>query len=251
MIGLELVAKSPPDGYTLLIGPNGLIVISPHTQSKMPVNVLNDLSPVTPFASDQFALVTSPTMSAKTVKELIALAKRKPGTLTFASGGTATAPYAAAELFKSMAGIDILHVPYKEASTLLSDVMSGRIDMDFNGIAVVMPLVKVGKLRVLAVTAQTRAVVWPEVPTLAEAGVPGYEVTGWIGVFAPAATPKDIIAKLNGTIVGILATKEMKDFYAKENVEAKTSTPSEFATRLRAEYEKWGRVINAAGIKAE
>jgi tripartite-type tricarboxylate transporter receptor subunit TctC len=251
MIGLELVAKSPPDGYTLLSTPHSTIVITPHLQSKVPVNVFSDLAPVTPFAGFPQVLVTNPTLPAKTVKELIALAKRKPGTLTFASPGVGTGFHMAGELFKSMAGIEILHVPYKEASTILTDVMSGRVDMVFFTMAVVAPHVKVGKLRALAVTGPTRSVAWPELPTVAEAGVPGYESMGWHGLFAPAATSRDVIDKLNGTIVKILATQEMKDFYASQNVEATTSTPSELATKIRAEYEKWGRVIKAAGLKPE
>jgi tripartite-type tricarboxylate transporter receptor subunit TctC len=251
MIGLELVAKSPPDGYTLLSTPQAPFVIIPHLQSKMPVNVLNDLAPVTPFARFAFVLVTNPTVPAKTVNELIALAKRKPGMLKIASPGVGTGFQLAGELFKSMAGIEILHVPYKEASTRLSDVMSGRVDMMFDTIAVVAPHVKAGKLRALAVTGPTRSVAWPELPTVAEAGVQGYEFTGWFGVFAPAATSRDVIGKVNGTIVKILATQEMKDFYASQDVEATTSTPSEFATRLRAEYERLGRVIKASGLKPE
>jgi tripartite-type tricarboxylate transporter receptor subunit TctC len=188
---------------------------------------------------------------AKTVKELIALAKRKPGTLTVASPGVGTGFHIAGELFKSMAGLDLLHVPYKEVSTLLSDLMSGRVDMWFSTMAVVAPQVKAGKLRALAVTGSTRSGAWPELPTVAEAGVPGYEFIGWHGLLVPAATPKDIIAKLNATIVKILATQELKDLYATQNVEATTSTPSEFATKIRVEYDKWGRVIKAAGIKAE
>lgn len=251
MIGLELVAKSPPDGYTLLSAPQSAILINPYFQSKMSVDVLNGLAPMTPFASTPLVLVISPALPARTVKELIALAKRKPGTLTFASPGVGTGIRMAGELFKSMAGIEILHVPYKEASAFLSDVMSGRVDMVFLTMAVVAPHVKAGKLRALAVTGPTRSVAWPEVPTVAQAGVQGYEFMAWYGLFAPAATSRDVIAKLNGTIVKIIATQEMKDFYAKENVEATTSTPSEFATRLRAEYEKWGRLIKAAGLKPE
>jgi tripartite-type tricarboxylate transporter receptor subunit TctC len=217
----------------------------------MPVNVLKDFAPVTPFARFAMVLVTNPTLPAKTVKELIALAKRKPGVLTIASSGVGTGFQLAGEMFKSMAEIDILHVPFKEDSTLLSDLMSGRIDMTFSSVAVMAPYVMVGKLRALAVTGPTRSVAWPEVPTIAEAGVPGYEYTGWFGVFAPAATSRDVIPKLNGTIVKILATQEMKDFYARQNVEATTSTPSEFATIIRAQYEKLGRVIKAAGLKPE
>jgi tripartite-type tricarboxylate transporter receptor subunit TctC len=182
---------------------------------------------------------------------LIALAKRKPGTLTIASSGVGTGFQLAGEMFKSMAEIDILHVPFKEDSTLLSDLMSGRVDMTFSSVAVMAPLVKAGKLRALAVTGQTRSVAWPEVPTIAEAGVPGYEYTAWFGLFAPAATSRDVIGKLNGTIVKILATQEMKDFYIGQNVEATTSTPNEFVTIIRAQYEKLGRIIKASGLKPE
>ena len=251
MIALELVTKSPPDGYTLLSAPPTAIIINSYLQSKTSVDVLNGLAPVTPFASTPLVLVTSPTLPAQTVKELIALAKRKPGTLTFASPGVGSGIHMAGELFKSTAGIEILHVPYKEASTFLTDVMSGRVDMVFSVAAVVAPLVKAGKLRVLAVTGPTRSAAWPEVPTMAEAGVRGNEVTAWYGLFVPTATPKDIIAKLNSAIVKVLATQEMKNFYATENAEAMTSTPSEFAMKIRAEHDKWGPVIKAAGIKPE
>lgn len=251
LIGLELVAKSLPDGYTLLITPTSSISIDPHLRIKMPVNVLNDLAPVTPYALFPLVLITSPTLPAKTVKELIALAKQKPGTLTFASPGVGTGFHMAGELFKSMAGIDILHVPYKEASTFLSDLISGRVDMMFFTMAVAAPPVKLGKLRALAVTGQKRSATWPELPTVAEAGVQGYEFTGRHGLFAPAAISRDVIGKLNGTIIKILATQEMKDFYATQNVEATTSTPGEFATSIRAEYDKWGRLIKASGLKPE
>jgi tripartite-type tricarboxylate transporter receptor subunit TctC len=251
MIGIELVAKSPPDGYTLLSAPSGPFVITSLLQNKISVNVLTDFAPVTPFASFPVVLVTSPSLPAKTVKELIALAKRKPGTLTFASPGVGTGFGMAGELFKSMAGIDIVHVPYKEASSFVSDVMSGRVDMTFNSMAVVAPQVKAGRLRALAVTGQKRSATWPELPTMAEAGVPGYELMGWVGLLAPAGTSKDIIDKLNGAIVKILATQEMKDFYATQNVDPTPSTPGEFATRIRDEYEKWARLIKAAGLKPE
>lgn len=251
IIAMELVAKSPPDGYALLLAPNSTLTVTPHLYSKMPINVFEDLAPVTTITQFDQVLLVNPVVPAKTVKELIMLAKQKPGLLSYASSGVGSGFHLTAELFKSMAGVNILHVPYKGGLAPLTDLIGGRVDMMFYTLAVVAPLVNAGKLRALAVTGRKRPASMPQLPTIAEAGVPGYEYTGSHGVFAPAATSKQVIEKLNATIAAVLGTREMKEFYARQDVETATSTPADYAAILRAEYEKWGRILKASGVKPE
>jgi tripartite-type tricarboxylate transporter receptor subunit TctC len=251
IIAMEFIAKATPDGSALLLAPNSTITVTPHLYSKMPINVLEDLAPVTTVTQFDQVLLVNPIVPAKTVKELIALAKQKPGLLSYASSGIGSGFHLTAELFKSMAGINILHVPYKGGLTPLTDLIGGRVDMMFYTLAVVAPLVNAGKLRALAVSGKKRPASMPQLPTMAEAGVPGYEYTGSHGVFVPATTPKQVIDKLNGTLARILGTREVKEFYARQDVEAVSSTPAEYAVVLRAEYEKWGRLLKAAGVRPE
>jgi tripartite-type tricarboxylate transporter receptor subunit TctC len=251
IIAMELIAKSQPDGSALLLAPTSTITVTSHLHSKMPINVFEDLAPVTTISQFDQVLLVNPIVPVRTVKDLIVLAKQKPGVLSYASSGVGSGFHLTAELFKSMAGVNILHVPYKGGLAPLTDVIGGRVDMMFYTLAVVAPLVNAGKLRALAVTGRKRPASMPQLPTMSEAGVPGYEYTGSHGVFAPAGTSKQAIEKLNTSIAAVLGTREMKEFYARQDVEAVTSSPDEYATLLRAEYEKWGRILRASGVKPE
>ena len=252
IIANELVVKAPPDGYTLLATPGSSLTTSPHMHARMPFDVLRDLAAVVQIGAFPNVLFVHPSVPAKSVKELIALARARPGVLTFGSAGFGSGLHLAGELFKSMARIDIVHVPYKGGPPAVTDIVGGRIDMMFYTLAVVQQHIKSGRLRALAMSGLTRDPLMPQLPTLTEAGLPGYEFTGWHGILAPAATPRDIIDKLNATVIGILATPAIKEFWASQGMGfASDNSPAQFAARLRADYEKYGRLIKAAGIKPE
>ena len=248
-IAMEIVAKAPPDGYTLFSGPGSSITTNPHMQERMPIDVLRDLVPVAPMGQFSAVLVVHPSMPAKSVGELIALAKRKPGVINFGSPGHGTGFHLAGELFKVQAGIKATHVPYAAISPMLADLIGGRVDMMFFSVIVMAPHVKSGKLRALATTGRTRAEVMPDIPTVAEAGVPDYEYSGFHGIFAPSATPRDIVERLNSMIGKVLALPDVREFYATQNVEVLQMLPAEFAAKVRADHDKWGRIIREAGLK--
>ncbi len=249
-IAMEIVAKAPPDGYTLFSGPGSSITTNPHMQDKMPIDVMRDLVPVSPMGQFSAVLVVHPSMPVKTVGELVVLAKRKPGVVTFGSPGHGTGFHLAVELLKARAGFKATHIPYASTSPMLADLIGGRVDMMIFSIIVMAPHVKAGKLRALATTGKTRSGVMPDLPTVAEAGVRDYEYTGFHGIFAPAATPRDIVERLNGMIAKVLATPEMRDYYATQNVEVLLMNPAEFAAKVRADHDTWGKLIRDAGLKS-
>lgn len=252
IIANELVVKAPADGYTLLATPGSSLTTSPHMHAHMTFDVLRDLAPVAQIGAFAYVLFVHPNVPAKSVKELIALARAKPGVLTFGSPGIGSGLHLAGELFKTMAKINIVHVPYKGGPPAVTDMLGGRIDMMFYTFAVVQQFIKAGRLRAIAVTGLTRDPLMPQIPTVTESGLPGYETSGWHGILAPGATPKDIIDKLNTTVVGILGTPAIKDFWASQGMGfASGNSPEQFAARFRADYEKYGRLIKSAGIKAE
>lgn len=252
IIANELVVKAPADGYTLLATPGSSLTTSPHMHARMTFDVLRDLAPVAQIGAFSYVLFVHPNVPAKSVKELIALARAKPGVLTFGSPGIGSGLHLAGELFKSMAKIDIVHVPYKGGPPAVTDMLGGRIDMMFYTMAVVQQHIKSGRLRAIAVTGLTRDPLMPQIPTVTEAGLPGYETSGWHGFLAPAATPKDVIDKLNSTVVSILGTPAIKEFWASQGMGfASDNTPEQFAARFRADYEKYGRLIKSAGIKTD
>ena len=252
IIASELVVKAPPDGYTLLATPGSSLTTSPHLHARMPFDVLRDFAPVVQIGAFPLVLFVHPSVPAKSARELINLARARPGVLTFGSAGFGSGLHLAGELFKSMAAIDIVHVPYKGGPPAVTDIMGGRIDMMFYTLAVVQQHIKSGRLRALAMSGLTRDPLMPQLPTLTEAGLPGYEFTGWHGILAPAATPRDLIGKLNATVVGILGTPAIKEFWASQGMGfAADNSPAQFAARFRADYEKSGRLIKAAGIKPE
>ena len=248
MIGAELVATAVPDGHTILSAFSGPLVIAPHLASA-PYNTLKDFAPVSLTIQGQYVLLVHPSLPATSVKELIALAKERPGKLNFASGGTGTGLHLAFELLKISAGVDIVHVPYKGAGPGVTALLAKEVDMMFNGIAPAIPHVKAGRLRVLAVAGQKRAALLPDVPTVAEAAGLNYSTSGWYGVVAPAKTPRAIVNKLHAAVVKTLATPAVNGALVKQGVEPVGSTPEEFAKHIREEWVKWEKVIRSAGLK--
>jgi tripartite-type tricarboxylate transporter receptor subunit TctC len=250
MIGTELVAKSPPDGYTLLLGV-GTLATSPSMYKKVPYDAQRDLAPITQLASVPNVLVVHPSLPANSVKELVALAKARPGEIAFASSGTGTNPHLSMELLLFMTGTKMLHVPYKGPVPGLIDLLAGRVSAMATSTAAAFPHVRSGRLRVLGVTTATRVSVMPDVPTIAEAGVPGYEAVQWWGLLVPAGTPGDIINRLHREAVQVLTTRDIRERFAREGMEVVAGTPLEFAAYIRAETEKWARIVKSAGIQPE
>lgn len=251
LIANELVAKSAPDGYTLVVAPGSSLTSTPHLRIKMPYDSLKDFVPIAQMNSFPQVAIVNPGVPAKNVKELIALAREKPGVLTYGSSGVGSAFHLAGELFASMAKVKMLHVPYKGGNLALTDLIGGRIDVMFYSLAVALPQIKAGKVRAIAVTGLKHDALMPELPTVDESGLRGYDITGWHGFFAPAGTPREIVSRLNGAIGKILGTQEIRDLWASEGMEVVITTPEQFAQRMRADYEKYGRIVKAVGIKPE
>ena len=247
-IGADMVAKSNPDGYTLLMGTTGVLAINNYLYKDMPFDPQRDFAPVSYTSLITNILVVNANVPAKNVADLVALAKAKPGELTFASSGAGSSTHLSAELFKSMAGVDIVHVPYKGSSQAITDLMAGHVTMLVDNAPSSLPYVQQGKLRALAVTSLKRMPGLPDVPTLDEAGVKGYESLSWSGIVAPAATPKPVIAKLNAAIERVLAMPDVRKKFADLGVDPVGGPPEAFARHIRAESEKWGRVVKAANI---
>ena len=245
----ELVAKSPPDGYTLLVGTVASLATNVSLQKKLPYDPMKDFAPVTLIATQNLMLLVHPSLPVKSVKELTALAKKKPGSLSFSSAGNGTGGHLSGELYKMLAGIDLLHVPYKGVAPAMIDVVSGQVTMTFASILSGSQQVKAGRLRALAVTGARRSPAVAELPTMMEAGVAGYESATWYGIVAPAGTPADIVNRLSSEVVAILKGPEMNDRLSKEGADPVGNTPAEFARHIQSEIEKWRRVIRAAGIQ--
>jgi tripartite-type tricarboxylate transporter receptor subunit TctC len=250
-IGSELVAKAPPDGYTLLMGTISTHAINASLYKKLPFDPTRDFAPVSRVGTLPNILIVHPSVPVKSVRELIELAKSKPGELNFASSGVGTSLHLSGELFNSMAGVKLVHIPYKGSSPALADLLGGQVKIMFDNLPSALPHVKAGKLKPLAVTSTKRAAVLPEVPTVIESGLPGFEVTSWFAVFAPAKTPKDIVTKLNGEIVKILNSGDVKEKLTQIGVDAAPTTPEELAAFAKAETEKWGKVVKATGASAD
>src|SRR5262245_59841640 len=250
VIGQDTAAKSAPDGYTLLIAGSS-IVIKPSFYPKIPYDYQRDLAPVAQIVSTRFVLVIHPSLPAKSVRDLIALAKSRPGKLNFASSGVGAMPHLCGELFKQVAHINIGHVPYKGGGPAMVDLMAGQVDMDFATIGSSIGMIQGGKLRVLAVTSAARSPLLPDVPTMIEAGVPGYEMTSWYALFVPAATPRDIVAQLNTAVVSAVASPDLQERLRKIGSEPHSSTAEQMASRLRDDAAKLTKIVKAAGIKEE
>ena len=250
-IGAELVAKAAPDGYTLFLATIGTMTINPWLYKNMPFDTLRDFAAISQLTSMPQVLVVHPSVPAKSVKDLIAYAKSNPGKLNFASGGSGTAIHLAGELFKTMAGVDMVHVAYKGAAPAMTDLLSGQVSLMFDQILSAFPHVKSGKLRALAVTPEKRSPAAPELPTVAEVALPGYAVTTWHGLLAPAGTPRPVVQRLNAEAVKALQAPDLRERFASQGVDPVSSTPEQFAAFMKAELEKWRKVVAASGSKLE
>jgi tripartite-type tricarboxylate transporter receptor subunit TctC len=249
-LGTDLVARAPADGYTLLMATFSHAVNATFYR-KLPFDVLQDFAAVTLVASAPNILQVHPSVPANTVAELIAIAKAQPGKLNFASAGNGSSSHLAGELFKNLTGVQIVHVPYKGAAPAMNDLLGGRVEMSFDPLPSSMAHIKAGKLRPLAVTTTTRSKALPEVPTLAEAGVPGYELNGWSGLLVHANTPKDIVRALNQEIVAIIKAPDISERFAGLGFDIVGNTPEQFQAFIEAEVAKWGRLVRAANIHAD
>ena len=251
IIGSEAAAKAPPDGYTLIMSNAGAHTVNPGLYAKLPYDPVKDFAPVTLVALAPNILIVHPTLPVRNVKDLIALAKAKPGELTFGSGGNGSTAHLSGEMFKTMAGINIVHIPFKGSPAAVIGVIAGQIALAIPNIPPALPHVRSGKLKALAVTTAKRAAGVPDLPTVAESGLPGYEATAWFGVLAPAATPPQIIARLNGAIVKIAQTREMQERLMAEGADAVGNTPEQFAQIIRNDIAKWAKVVKASGARAD
>ena len=249
-IGVDYVVRSPPDGYTLLMGVSSL-TINPHILKSVPYDALKDLAPIAQVVGSPNIMVAHPSLPVRSVKELIAFARARPGQVNFAAGNVGSNQHLAIALFVHMSGIDVMHVPYKGQGMALIDVVAGQVSLMMANVISALPHVRNGRLRALGVTGSKRASVAPDIPTVAEAGLPGYEVLQWYGVLAPAATPREIIGLLNRAIVRALQEPKIRERIVADGGEPVGSTPEEFGAVLRADYKKWGEVIRKAGIKIE
>jgi tripartite-type tricarboxylate transporter receptor subunit TctC len=250
IVGTDAVAKSAPDGYTLLMMSNTHTVNESLVPDK-PFQLMRDFVPVAPVNYSDLVMVVHPSVPANSLAEFIALAKSRPGALNYASSGNGTPYHMAGELFKAMAGVDIVHVPYKGSSGARTDILGGQVQMMFDAITTMAPNVQAGRLKALGTSGRTRSAVLAQVPTLAEAGVPGYDAVIWLGLMAPAATPRPIVERLNAEITRAVNAPEMKAAWAKQGAVAMTMTPDEFARFMREDIDKWARIVKISGAKAD
>jgi tripartite-type tricarboxylate transporter receptor subunit TctC len=250
IVGTDLVAKSAPDGYTLLMMSNTHTVNESLIPDR-PFQLMRDFVPVAPVNYSDLVLVVHPSVPAANLKDLLALAKSQPGKLNYASSGPGTPYHMAGELFKAMAGIDVVHVPYKGSSGARTDVLGGQVQMMFDAITTMTPLVRAGKLKALGSTGKVRSAVLPEVPTVSEAGVPGYEAVIWLGILAPAGTPKAIVDRLNAEITKFANAPETREAWARQGAVAMSMSTDEFGRFLREDIDKWARIVKISGAKAD
>lgn len=251
VIGTDVAAKSAPDGHTLLLGTSSGLSLNPALNPKLPYNAFNDFAPISLVVINPQILVLHPSLPANSVKDLIRLAKARPGQINYASVGQGSPNHLGIEMLKAMAGIDMVHIPYKGTAPAITDLLAGQVSLMFNSMPSVLPQVKSGKLKGIAVGSAKRSPAAPEIPTVAEAGVPGFEYVTWYGLFAPAATPRDIVARLNTEVVRILADPELAQRFSSQGAEPSSTTPEQLAKFQRDEHERWKRVIQSAAIKLE
>ncbi|NDZ18270.1 LacI family transcriptional regulator [Variovorax sp. WS11] len=250
-VACEIVARAPADGYTLLFGTMGTQAINPALYSKLRYHPLKDFAPIALTHITPRVLVVSPSVKARTVAELIALARAKAGQLTYGSAGNGSSSHLSGALFESLAGVDLVHVPYKGSAPLLTDLLAGRVDATFDSFTVYEEHIKSGRVRALAVTSRTRMAALAQVPTLAEAGLPDYEVSNWLGVLAPAGTPKEVVTALHAAVIRAMSDAGMKRQLTALGIEPAASTPDEFSALIRSEIPKWARLVKASGAMVE
>ena len=250
-IGSDLAAKSAPDGYTILVGTSSTHAIAQSLYAKLPYDSVKDFAPVTGLATSTIVLSTHPSVPAKSVRELIALAKAHPNALSFASSGSGGVSHLVAEMFKSQAGIQMLHVPYKGDTQALADLVGGQVSLEFGTALSFIPHIQAGKLKALAVTSLARSPVMSDVPTVAESGLKGFEALQWYGLFAPAGTPREIVARINADTVKTLRTNDMKERLAKLASDVVANTPDEFAAFQKSEINKWAQVVKQSGARID
>ncbi|HET7766204.1 MAG TPA: tripartite tricarboxylate transporter substrate binding protein [Burkholderiales bacterium] len=250
IIGTDAVAKSAPDGYTLLMMSN-THTVNESLFTKKPYSLLRDLTPIAPINYSDLILVVNPSVPAKNLKELIALAKAKPGALNYASSGPGTPYHMAGELFKAMAGIDVVHVPHKGSAEARTSVLAGNVQMMFDAITTMAPLAQAGKVRAIATSGKTRSLITPSVPTLSEAGLPGYDAVIWLGMMAPSGTPKEIIEVLNADIQKIVSSPDVKDAWAKQGAVPMRMSAEEFGKFMEQDIQKWAKVVKFSGAKID
>jgi tripartite-type tricarboxylate transporter receptor subunit TctC len=251
VIGADAVAKAAPDGYTIFIGQASNLAINPHLMAKLPYDPLRDFSPVSLVGGSPSLLVVHPSLPVHTVKDLVALARAKPGAIVYASAGTGSPGHISTEYFKRVAGVDMLHVPYKGASPALTNVLAGEASLYFTSPVAAQPLVRAGRLRQIAVTSAKRFAPLPDVPTIAESGYPEIDIVSWWGLLTPANVPHEIVARLHAETVKAMNAPEMKDRLARQGVAVMTDTPEEFAQFIRSELDKWGRMVKASGARLD
>ena len=251
VIGTEMAAKSPPDGYTVLLGSITTHAVNPALHRKLNFDAVRDFAPVTLVVSSPQLLAVNPAVAAKNVKELIALAKAKPGQLNYASAGQGSSPHLTFELFKSATGIDIRHIPYKGTGPAITELVGGQVQAMITGVVALMPHVKSNRLRALAVTSKGRVGVLPDVPTIMESGVPNFDVSSWFGVFLPAGTPKAIVTKMNAEVRRIVEAPDVKKRLIDLGADPETNTPEQFAAYVRSERTRWAKVVQDTGARVE
>ncbi|HEV2008224.1 MAG TPA: tripartite tricarboxylate transporter substrate binding protein [Burkholderiales bacterium] len=251
LIGAELAAKAVPDGYTIFLASIGNLAFTPALRARLPYDPVTDFAPVTLLATSAFIMVVNPAVPAKSVSELIALAKARPGTLNYASAGQGSSLHMTAEIFKLATATDLVHVAYKGSAPALTDLVAGQVQVMFGTMPATLPQVKAGKLRALGVSGARRSAAAPDVPTIAEAGVPGFEVLNWYGIVAPSKTPAEIVQKLNRNLLAVLKSPQMIESLHAQGLEAAGGTPERFAAFIKSEIAKYAKVVKAANIRAE
>lgn len=250
-IGMEVAARSAPDGYTLVVAHQGVLSMNPHLYRHTGYDALADFAPITRVGVGPLLLAVHPSIPARSVRELIQLAKAQPGRMSFGSPGVGTPPHLAGELFNRMAGIEALHVPYRGGASAAADLVGGHISWTIEGTNVQLPQIQAGRLRALAVTGPRRIAVLPDVPTVAESGLPGYEFTGWVGIAAPARTPRPVLERLYAECARILQAPAAREWFASYGLAPGGDTPEAFAALVREEYQRWGRFIRDAGLRVD
>jgi tripartite-type tricarboxylate transporter receptor subunit TctC len=248
VVGTDVVAKSPPDGYTLLVTYAGSQAINASLYPKLPFDTIRDFQTVATIAVTPFILIVRPELPAKNLAEFVALARARPGTLTYASSGNGSVNHLLGEMLKAETGISMLHVPYRGVAPAITDVMGGQVDAAFSSVPSVMQMIRGGNVRAIAVSSARRVAIAPEIPTMAESGIPGFDVNPWWGILAPAGTDMAIVRKINSDVAGVLRTKEMIDFLASQGAEPLITSPEEFLAILQADVVKWAKVVKDAGV---